>query len=321
MLVRLVKDWQKDDDLLHQTIAHSGEWNGVKFTLEAVSECDVVVFLNRVKHDEQITCRKGGRWLLQMEPPTPAHAWYRRSDREVDHVIGPEKARYGVTSERTHGALPWHLNKSYDFLKELKPKEDPPNLVSMITSNANWMAGHDLRNAIVKRQQCGELRFDLFGRGYNPIEDKFDALFPYRYSIVVENSFCPNYWTEKIADCLLSWTVPVYMGATNIDQFFPEGSFIQVDPDVDSLKEVLTDLDQDNYQGRLLAIAKAREMILDKYQLFPFLSERVLNSKLENSPYRTYQLKGNRAPWEGGTLSLSRKIQYQWRKLINKKPY
>ena len=137
--------------------------------------------------------------------------------------------------------------------------------------------------------------------------------------------FPPNFIENLIGylrpDRLLSWTVPVYMGATNIDQFFPEGSFIQVDPDVDSLKEVLTDLDQDNYQGRLLAIAKAREMILDKYQLFPFLSERVLNSKLENSPYRTYQLKGNRAPWEGGTLSLSRKIQYQWRKLINKKPY
>ncbi len=321
MVVRLVKDWDKEDDLLQQTPAYSGKWDGIEFTLDPVDKCDVIVFLNRIKEDVTVTCRRGGRWLLQMEPPTPAHAWYRKSDSQVDLVMGPAKAKSRAVYHKTHGALPWHLNKGYDFLKSLEPNPDQQERVSMITSNANWMTGHELRHQIVKMQQKGFLNFDLFGRGYNPIEDKFDALYPYPYSIVIENSFYPNYWTEKIADCLLSWTVPIYIGASNIQQFFPEKAVISAAPDVDALKAVIKSLDYSDYSERIEAIGEARQKILGQYQLFPFLAKRLLNASLEKNPHETYQLKGNKAPWEGAPIPLRRKLEYRWRKFLSKRPY
>lgn len=321
MLIRLVKDWEKEDDICQQTLNHSCQWNGTKFTFDPVEKCDVVVFFNRIKDDISIQCRKGGRWLIQMEPPTPAHSWYRKSDSQVDLVIGPARSKYCKNYEKTHGALPWHLMKDYDFLKNLDPNKGGQLEVSMITSNANWMAGHEFRNEVVKSHQDGLMTFDLFGRGYNPIKDKFDALFPYRFSIVIENSFYPNYWTEKIADCLLSWTVPIYIGAPNINQFFPEKSVIQVEPNIRSLKRVLENLSESDYSERLKALGEARELILEKYQLFPFIASKLNDAKLESEPFENYHLTGIKAPWEGGLVPFERKLQYQWRKWLNKKPY
>jgi hypothetical protein len=42
----------------------------------------------------------------------------------------------------------------------------------------------------------------------------------YQYSIVIENSREINYFSEKLLDCLLTYTVPIYFGCPNIQDFF-----------------------------------------------------------------------------------------------------
>jgi hypothetical protein len=70
---------------------------------------------------------------------------------------------------------------------------------------------------------------DLFGRAARPIDDKWDGLAPYHFSLAIENTVATDYWTEKVADCFLSWTCPIYNGAPNLADFFPRDSFIQID--------------------------------------------------------------------------------------------
>ena len=48
----------------------------------------------------------------------------------------------------------------------------------------------------------------------------------YRFCMAVENSTEADYVTEKIYDCFLAGTVPIYLGAPNVDEFVPPGSYI-----------------------------------------------------------------------------------------------
>lgn len=62
---------------------------------------------------------------------------------------------------------------------------------------------------------------DVFGRGTgNEIIAKIDGLKDYRFSIAMENTVAGGYHTEKIIDCFLTGTVPVYVGDPDIGDVY-----------------------------------------------------------------------------------------------------
>lgn len=85
--------------------------------------------------------------------------------------------------------------------------------ISIIASSKTSTFGHRLRHEII--QKFGD-RIDVFGYGYNPIENKADALRDYKFSISVENSWRDTYNTEKYWDCLGTGTVPIYWGCAKV---------------------------------------------------------------------------------------------------------
>ena len=109
---------------------------------------------------------------------------------------------------------------------------------------------------------------DFFGKDGNYLQDKMDGLLPYRYSIAIENATIPFYFTEKINDCFLSWTVPIYHGCMNIGKFFPEKSFIKIDiRDTErSLRTIRNILENDDWSLRTSALQEARQLVLENYQ-------------------------------------------------------
>ncbi len=58
----------------------------------------------------------------------------------------------------------------------------------------------------------------LFDRG---VKTKLRLLKNYRYTLAFENSLSPDYVTEKFYEPLLTGTVPIYLGAPNIEEFAP----------------------------------------------------------------------------------------------------
>ena len=90
----------------------------------------------------------------------------------------------------------------------------------------------------------------------------------YRYSIAIENTAAPDYFTEKINDCFLAYTVPIYYGAINIGKYFPPKSFIQIDINQpgQSIKKIQQLLVEDDWNERLADLQEARELVLNKYQ-------------------------------------------------------
>ena len=59
-------------------------------------------------------------------------------------------------------------------------------------------------------------------------EVKHKTLATYPFILAAENSNCIGYITEKIYDALAVGAIPVYMGAPDIGDFVPEGSYIDV---------------------------------------------------------------------------------------------
>ncbi len=55
---------------------------------------------------------------------------------------------------------------------------------------------------------------------------KHQTIAAYPFCLAFENSIATDYVTEKIYDCLMAGTVPIYLGTPDVAEFVPEGSYI-----------------------------------------------------------------------------------------------
>lgn len=61
-----------------------------------------------------------------------------------------------------------------------------------------------------------------------PVPDKAETLGRYRFAICFENMVLDGWITEKLFDCLYSGTVPVYLGAPDIERWVPKDCFVDM---------------------------------------------------------------------------------------------
>jgi glycosyltransferase involved in cell wall biosynthesis len=101
--------------------------------------------------------------------------------------------------------------------------------ISFITSNKQFTPYHRFRYELAQFIQQNVLPVDIFGVGINPINMKLDGLKDYKFSVAIENGEFDNYFTEKILDCFLTGTIPIYKGCFNIDEFFNTKGIIKFD--------------------------------------------------------------------------------------------
>jgi hypothetical protein len=60
------------------------------------------------------------------------------------------------------------------------------------------------------------------------VESKYATLARYRFAICFENMVLPGWVTEKIFDCFFSGTIPIYLGAPDIEQCVPQDCYIDM---------------------------------------------------------------------------------------------
>jgi len=175
--------------------------------------------------------------------------------------------------------LNWHvgLDRSshryrygYDHLAALACPEKQ-NRIAVVCSNASKTEGQRRRLALLEglKQRLGD-RLVHFGRGFEPIDDKMEAILPYRFQRVLENGVEPHYWTEKLADAYLGWAYPVYLGCPNVADYLPAEALLSInDLGVDTAAARIAELlDQPLGPRREAALAEARHRILNVYNPF-----------------------------------------------------
>jgi glycosyltransferase involved in cell wall biosynthesis len=122
-------------------------------------------------------------------------------------------------------------------------------IASAVASNKSFLPGHvkrlDFINTISNK-------VDLFGRGTGrEVLSKLDALKDYMFSVAIENSSEDDYYfTEKIVDCFLTGTVPIYYGCPHIAEFFDIRGILTF-KDSDELSEIINNLSEDKYKSML----------------------------------------------------------------------
>ena len=109
---------------------------------------------------------------------------------------------------------------------------------SCITGFKQLTEGHTFRHLVyINQQHFQGLPITFFRSSVpphlpeiqnNPFlqEDKFPLFETYQYSIVIENSSQTNYFTEKLIDCLITKTIPIYYGCPNIHEYFDTTGWI-----------------------------------------------------------------------------------------------
>lgn len=180
----------------------------------------------------------------------------------------------------------------YDLLKG-NPFPEKTKLISVITSNKAFTQGHQDRIDFVEKLKAhyGD-KLDVFGRGINGFEDKWDVLAPYKYHIAIENSSSRLYWTEKISDCYLTGTFPIYYGCTNLEEYFPESAYQKID--IYNFEEAIAIIDKvissDTYEKSQDVLGQCKDLVLDDYNIINRIVE-CCNKLDPNSPKKMVTLK------------------------------
>lgn len=99
------------------------------------------------------------------------------------------------------------------------------NVCSFITSFKNYTSGHKKRISLFKElKDTNTFKDHIYGKTYRNIKNKIDGLKDYMFSIAMENSVYPKYYTEKVTDCFATGTIPIYYGDRSIcEDFDSEG--------------------------------------------------------------------------------------------------
>lgn len=97
-----------------------------------------------------------------------------------------------------------------------------------------------------------------------PKETKFPAFQDSMFHIVVENSRINGYFSEKLNDCLISYTVPIYYGCPNIDKFFDVRGII-IAESVDEIINIVNNLTEEDYYSRKEAMEINKQICIEKY--------------------------------------------------------
>jgi len=221
-------------------------------------------------------------WYAMGEPPTPAHRELHLAAGARSHVLTPDASlpALSVPGGRTYEhtlcmTRTWSVKRTVDQLTGL-PRPDKTATLSWVTSNLALLAGHRYRLAFLARIER-ELPLALYGRGFFPLQDKWDGLAPYKYSIAFENTVAPGYVTEKLFDCWVAGCLPLYYGAPDVERHFPADALIRIDPEdphvIEKMRETVA---SELWRERAAAIAEARDLVLGKYNMFKSIAERML---------------------------------------------
>jgi len=155
----------------------------------------------------------------------------------------------------THEKTLLDLNQNFEFVPtggcwiedEDKGIHKKTKNISIISSDKKQTYGHKLRHEIIKNFSN---KIDLYGNGYNPIDKKIYGLKDYRFSLVVENIKRDYYFTEKLIDCFVTGTIPIYWGCPSIGNFFDIRGILVFDT-LKDLSNIINNIDEKTYEDML----------------------------------------------------------------------
>lgn len=262
---------------------------------------DLVVVYENINNKKIVKYKSGCLIFISGEPPM-SRVYPRGFLNQFDYLLTSHKKIKHPRNILSQQALNWHYARSfkkgtykydYSYLKNMPIPQKTHN-ISVISSSKAMMPGHNRRLKLLDflRSEYGD-KINFYGKGFLPVEYKYEALDKYRFHICIENSSVPHYWTEKMADPLLAYTIPIYIGCPNIDDYFHGKGYIPVDiNDFSGIKKVIDYIllnPEEVYDTYLRGLKESRNLLLDKYNLFEVIFD-LYNQIIHNSKKEKIQI-------------------------------
>lgn len=275
--------------LIKQTPGSKGLWGDYKFYIndDKVKDCDYWVVIENLMKKETIRCPKENTILILGEPPQ-VKKYDQKFINQFSLLITCQRGLDHPRVINYQPGLSWFVgfnaitrefdiySKNYDELKKIR-KFNKTKLISIVTSNKTSTEGHKKRLKFIElAKKFFPDDLDIYGARVNMVPDKWDALAPYKYHIALENNVYPDYWTEKISDAYLAGSFPFYSGCPNLSDYFSPKSFLAIDinkPE-ETLEMIKNAVNNNLYEKSIQEIDNARNLILDKYNLFALIADR-----------------------------------------------
>ncbi|MEZ6137281.1 MAG: glycosyltransferase family 10 [Pirellulaceae bacterium] len=268
-----------------QTPHSTGHWEDFEFVFSPSEQAvDGWVVYDNLREPLQQLCPPQNTLLITGEPESIrryrsrftsqfASVWTSQPNIQHPQLVRRNEAQhwhYAMRNSAAHGEP-----LDFDGLQALQPPQKS-KLISVICSNKTSTPDHRERLEFVSllKSTFGQA-IDFLGRGFLPVEDKADAIWPYRYHIVLENDHTEHFMTEKISDAFLGWSYPIYFGGPEAYHRFPEGSFTAIniyEPQraVEIIRSVMAG---NTYEESLPQIAAARTAVLNRNNIMAMLAE------------------------------------------------
>jgi hypothetical protein len=247
--------------------------------VDDVQDCDYIVIQDQ--YNEPLPPEK--KVLFFQKEPAHIHRY---------HFTGPNECLEVSHEDRWMIQTPW-ISLSHDELVDLEYVKKTEKL-SVVESGRTAYPGHINRlNAIqdVCKQVADIHVYGHITRGTEnvgpfktslPKRAKESALLPYKYALAIENGQTPHYFSEKIVDPLLCWTTPIYWGCSNIGKYFPKGSYLEIkDLKGNVGEQVAAIIEGTHHEDNIEALAEARDLILNKYNLIPTIESVIKKGKMK----------------------------------------
>lgn len=284
--------------IIRQTPDETGIWGDYQFYMDQdIDECDYWIVYDGVSKPERATCPKENVILIAGEPQS-VKKYPQGYLNQFSSVITSQNDMRHKNKILSFHPLIWFVgrrvidkenrveySKNYDELKSINNIEKT-KLISVISSNKVFTKGHQERyDFVMALKEHFKDKIDVFGRGINDIEDKWDAIAPYKYHIALENSSYPHYWTEKIADSYLALSYPIYYGCPDISQYIDENSYSVIDiNNFERAVNIIEKLINENkYENSLDLLIKTKREMMDCYNFFPIMADFCSKIKKEEN--------------------------------------
>lgn len=199
-------------------------------------------------------------WLMESPVITPsAYDYIKHNFEKFDYVLTHSKELLDLSKSFLlcpFGGC-WIYPSDYGLHSKSK-------LVSLIMSNKNTTQGQRLRHQI--KQTPLPINVDIYEPLPSGYQYKLPSLKEYKFQIVVENCKQDYYFSEKLIDCLVTGTIPIYWGCPSINLFFDTEGFLCFDT-IDELNKIITSTDLHGFYESKKSIVEKNFMAAQRYTL------------------------------------------------------
>ena len=150
--------------------------------------------------------------------------------------------------------------------------------LSILSSDKVMCALHRFRLELARLCKRDGLA-DTFGRfdGGGYVEKVDETLNRYRFSMIIENDVSDYYFSERLTSCFAAQTVPVYLGARRIGDFFnTDGMILLGSADLEEAESLIAECTRERYEAMLPAVLDNYERVKEYVNMQDYLYEHYL---------------------------------------------